>query len=175
MHKLAFLVITTATATFLAASTVVAASHLTGSFTFPGALCGFPGTVQIQFIDNFGAKADGSSWDAGQIHETFTADNGRGVTIDFANGHLENSPTVANPDGTTTLVRTYAGSQFKIQAVNGPVLQQNAGQLQVTVVRAADGSLISFSVVILAGPNPNTSGDENSPESCAVIAPYLAA
>jgi len=44
----------------------------------------------------------------------------------------------------------------------------------VTLVLAADGSFVSLSIHVLAGPNPNTTGDENSPQSCSVIAPYLA-
>jgi hypothetical protein len=173
-HHLARLVTMAVAAVLFVARPASAATHLSGNFEFPGSLCGFAGTYQVQFIDNFGSTADGSSWDAGQIHEAFTANNGRGVTIDFADGRVVNLPAVVNADGTMTLVSVYSGSQFKIQAINGPVLQQNTGRLRVTAVVAPDGSLLSFSVEVLAGPNPNTSGDENSPDSCSVIGPYLA-
>jgi|SRR5579859_228376 len=144
-------------------------THLAGTFTFRDNLCGFSGTSHVQFIDNFGSKSDGSSYDSGQVVQTFNADNGRGVIVTFA-GHEYNAPPVSNPDGTTTFVFVFSEAQNKIQAIDGAVLQMNAGRVEVTVVVAADGSLVSFSVVVLAGPNPNPGMEDN----CAVIAPYLA-
>ena len=147
-------------------------THLAASFTFPNTLCGFDGTTRVHFIDNFGSFANGGSYDSGRVLETFVADNGRGVTIFFA-GHEYNYPPVVNGDGTITLRYLYSEAQFKIQALGGALLQQNAGRLLVTVVLSPSGDVLSVSVAILAGPNPNTTGDENSAVSCAVIGPYL--
>jgi hypothetical protein len=152
-----------------AAASAATPTHLTGSFTFRDNLCGFSGTTHLQFIDNFGSKADGSSYDSGQVVQTFNADNGRGVVVTFA-GHEYNAPPVSNPDGTTTLSFVFSEAQNKIQAVGGAVLQMNAGRVAATAVLAPDGSLVSFSVVVLAGPNPNPGMVDN----CSVIAPYLA-
>ena len=147
-----------------------AATHLTGDFTFPDIVCGIPVQHEVFFIDNFGAKADGSSFDSGQLVETFTAANGRAVKITFDAGHEENAAPIANPDGTTTQVFTYTGLDVKTQAVGGPVLEQGTGRVQVIAVFDANGKLLSLSVVPLAGPNPNLTG---APD-CAVVGPYLA-
>ena len=176
MRRFSVVIAMTAVAAMFATAGPVAAAdptHLTGSFTFDSVLCGFAGTTHVGFIDNFGSKADGSSYDSGQVLETFVASNGRGVTIFFA-GHEYNYPPVVNADGSVSFAYLYSEAQFKIQALNGPILQQNAGRILVTLVLAADGSFVSLSIHVLAGPNPNTTGDENSPQSCSVIAPYLA-
>jgi hypothetical protein len=152
------------------ASTASAATHLAGDFTFPDTVCGIAVQHELSFIDNFGSKADGSSWDAGQIVETFTAANGRGVRITFLAGHEENAALVQNPDGTTTQVYTYAGLDVKTQAVGGPVLEQGTGLVQVTVIFDVQGNVLSVSVVALAGPNPNLTG---APD-CGIVGPYLA-
>ena len=153
-------------------STVASAAnptHLTGSFTFPDRMCGFTGTTHLTFIDNFGSYADGSSYDSGQVVVTFNADNGRGVVVTFA-GHEYNRAPVLNADGTATFVSVYDQAQNKIQAVGGGILQMNAGRVEAIAVVAPDGSLVSFSFIVLAGPNPNPAMVDN----CAVIGPYLA-
>lgn len=145
-------------------------THLTGEFVFPTTWCGFSGTDDVQFIDNFRTNPDGSAYDAGQVSETFTADNGRGVKVTFDAGLAEFAPPVSNPDGTTTFIATYSGLNAKTQAVHGPVLQQNAGQLQTTAIIDANGNLISFTAVSVAGQNPNLTGMPD----CSVVGPYLA-
>jgi hypothetical protein len=145
-------------------------THRFDESTFADTLCGFTGTTDLLVLDNFDTKSDGSSYDSGRLIQTFTADNGRGVTISYDAGHEYNSPRVANPDGTTTLVFTYSGLNVKTQAVGGSVLQRNTGRIRVTAVLDADGHILSVSVVALAGPNPNLSG---APD-CSVIGPYLA-
>jgi hypothetical protein len=145
-------------------------THLSGSFTIPNdTMCGFAGTSHLQFIDNFGSSANGSSYDSGQFIQTFIASNGRGVVVSFA-GHEYNAPPVHNADGTTTLVFFYSEAQNKIQALGGGILQMNAGRVEVTVVLAPDHTLLSLSVVVLAGNNPNPGMVDN----CSVIGPYLA-
>jgi hypothetical protein len=153
----------------LPAATATAAppQHLTGEFRFPDNVCGFSGVSDVTFIDNFGTKSDGSSYDAGRVYQTFTADDGQEIVISFAGNEL-NAPPQTNPDGTTTYVDTYNGSQTKIQAKDGAVLEQNAGRLQTTAILGADGSLISFSLQVLAGPNPSPGLPD-----CSVVGPYL--
>ena len=144
--------------------------HIKGSFTFSETLCGFSGIDTVDVLDNFGAKNDGSSYDSGSLSETFVADNGRGVTITYDAGHEYNAPPINNTDGTTTIVYTYSGMNAKTKAIDGPVLEQGSGRVQVTVIYAANGDAISVSVVSLSGQNPNLSGQPD----CSVIAPYLA-
>jgi hypothetical protein len=169
--------LTTAIAVAALAATVSAAAagatvpgHFTGTFSFPANWCGFDGIDTVTVLDNFGSQMDGTTWDAGRLVETFVADNGRGVSITYDAGREENAVPVVNPDGTTTLVFLYSGLNAKTQAVGGPVLQQNAGRVQVTVVLDPDGNVLSITVVALAGPNPNLTG---APD-CSVVGPYLA-
>jgi hypothetical protein len=144
--------------------------HYKQVFSFPDTLCGFSGVTTVSAVDNYGSKRDGSSWDSGQLDQTFVADTGRGVDLKFDGGHLDNLPPVTNPDGTTTVVTIYDGLNVKTKAFNGPVLEQGSGRLRVTVIYAANGDILSIAVVSLSGQNPNLSGQPD----CAVIAPYLA-
>lgn len=138
--------------------------------TFPDSLCGFDGSSHYVGIDNWGSRKDGSSSDAGRLSQTFIADNGRGVIVSFA-GHQVGEPPVGNPDGTTTYVYRYYGSQMLTKALGGAVLQQNAGRVDVTVVMdEATHQLISINADAVAGLNPNTTGMPD----CSVIGPYLA-
>ena len=168
-----FALLAVSAVTLLAAAAEVAhgATHLAGTFTFPSTMCGFSGTSTLTVVDNYGSKADGSSFDSGRLVETFIAQNGRGLTISWDAGHLQNLPAVTNTDGTTTLVSVYSGLNAQVRALHGPLLEQGSGRIEVTVLLDADGNLVGVTAVALAGPNPNLSG---APD-CSVIAPYLAA
>jgi hypothetical protein len=170
MYKRLAVLLTSVLGAAVLAAGASAATHIAGDFVFPDEVCGISVMHEVHFIDNFGSKADGSSFDAGQVVETFTAANGRGVKITFDAGLEENAAPINNPDGTTTLVFTYSGLDVKTQAVGGPVLEQGTGRIQVTVVLDATGNLVSFNVAVLAGPNPNLTG---APD-CSIVGPYLA-
>jgi hypothetical protein len=157
-------------ATNILAAGASAATHLGGTFTFPSRMCGFRGTSTLEVVDNFGVKADGSSFDSGRLVETFAADNGRGVRVAWDAGHEYNAPPVTNADGTTSYVFEFSGLNAKVWSLDVGLLEQGSGRIQVTEVDDADGNPVSLSVVALAGPNPNLSG---SPD-CSVIGPYLA-
>lgn len=159
-----------AAATLAAASVpqaAIAGDHSTFDATFPDELCGIAVMHQIHGIDNY--SADGFGADSGRIVDVYTADNGRAVEVSVS-GHLVNEAPVANPDGTLTLITRYSGAQMTTKAVPGPVLQTNSGRLEVRVVLDAAGDPVAVSVVVLAGPNPNTTGRPD----CAVVGPYLA-
>jgi hypothetical protein len=144
--------------------------HYKQTFSFPDTLCGFSGETSVIAVDNYGSKRDGSTWDSGQLEQTFVADNGRGVDMKFDGGHLVNLPPVTNPDGTTTVVTIYDGLNVKTKAFNGPVLEQGAGRIRVTVIYTASGDILAIAIVALSGQNPNLTGQPD----CGVIAPYLA-
>jgi hypothetical protein len=145
-------------------------THLTGDFVIPQFFCGINVQDEVQYVDNFGTRADGSSSDDGYLTETLTAPNGRAVRIRYDAGHAENAPPVTNPDGTTTFVSTYSGLNAKTQIVGGPVLEQGSGRIQWTLVLDAEGNTVSSSIVSLSGQNPNLTG---APD-CSVDGPYLA-
>jgi len=147
-----------------------AATHLVQDFSFPDNLCGFDGISQVSIIDNFGPLPAGATFDAGSIRQTFTADNGRGVILTFDAGHEYNAAPVFNSDGTVTRVFTFSGANVKTQAVQGPVLEQGAGLVQVTLTFDSQGDVVAVSAQSLAGNNPNLTG---APD-CTVIGPYLA-
>src|SRR5437868_897129 len=85
----ATLAVTLTTAPLGAAARASNPTHLTGEFVFPATWCGFSGLDDVELIDNFATKPDGSHYDAGQVNETFTADNGRGVKVTFDAGLAE--------------------------------------------------------------------------------------
>jgi hypothetical protein len=161
-------------ASTLGAATIVAgasaSTHLSGDFVIPQSFCGVDVQDEVQYVDNYGTKADGTSSDSGYIHETLTAANGRAVEIKYGAGHEENAAPVTNPDGTTTFVATYSGLNAKTQIVGGPVLEQGSGRIQWTLVLDADGNTVSSSIVSLSGQNPNLTGEPD----CSVVGPYLA-
>lgn len=146
------------------------ATHLTGDFAFPDVACGISVWHEVQYVDNYGVKADGSSSDSGYLVETLTAANGRAVTIKYDAGHEENAPPVIGADGSYTFASTYSGLNAKTQAVGGPVLEQGSGRVEATAVFDADGNLVSFNVISLSGQNPNLTGQPD----CSVVGPYLA-
>ena len=60
--------------------------HYKQTFSFPDTLCGFNGVTTVIAVGNYGSKCDGSkrdgsTWDSGQLEQTFVADNGRGVDM----------------------------------------------------------------------------------------------
>jgi hypothetical protein len=145
------------------------AGHIKGSFPFSETLSGFSDIDTVDVLYNFGAKHDGSSYDSGRLSEAFVADNGCGVTITYDAGHEYNAPPFNNTDGTTTIVYTYSGKNAKTKAIDGLVLEQGSGSVQVRVIYAADSDAISVSVVSLSGQNPNLSVQPK----CSVTAPDL--
>ena len=147
-----------------------AATHLAADFSVPDTVCGFSGISQWSVIDNFGPLANGGTFDNGRMVQTFTADNGRAVEIDYGAGHAVFSPPVPNADGTLTQTLTASGLDAITKAVGGPVLEHGAGRVEVTFIEDAQGDTLSVSAVSLAGQNPNLTG---APD-CTVVGPYLA-
>jgi hypothetical protein len=156
-------------AAVVVATAANAADHFKTDVTFPVNVCGYDAMDHLRVIDNFGFQKDGLSWDSGQIDETFTFGDGRAVSTHYT-GHLQNLPAIQNADGTTTYPTRYSGAQMTTKVVNGPVLQQNAGQLDALLTVDADGNFVDFTIVVKAGPNPNTTGLID----CSVVASYLA-
>lgn len=151
------------------AGEAAASQHFRGTISFPDTLCGFSGITTFSTQDNFGSLANGGTYDNGRMIQTFTADNGRAVELDYDAGHAVFSPLVPNPDGTFTQVLTASGLNVLTKAVNGPVLEHGSGRGQVTFVVDADGNTISVSAIALSGDQPNLTG---APD-CSVIGPYL--
>jgi hypothetical protein len=145
-------------------------THTSATFSVPDTLCGYTGTSQWTIVDNFGSLPGGQTYDSGRLVQTFTAADGRGVTISWDGGHLVNQAVITNADGTTSLITTFDGLNAITKAVNGPVLEQGAGRVQVTLVFTPDNQIASVTAVSLAGNNPNLTGGPD----CSVIAPYLA-
>jgi hypothetical protein len=138
-------------------------------FSFPDTLCGFTGVTELSGIDNFGAYPNGGTYDNGRLVQTFTADNGRAVKIDYSAGREVFSPLTPNGDGTFTQTVTGTGLDVLTKAVGGPVLEQGAGKIVLQLVEDADGNTLSVTPISISGPNPNLTG---APD-CSVIGPYL--
>ena len=147
-----------------------ASTHFGGSISFPDTLCGFTGTTTFSTEDNFGTLADGGTYDNGRFVQTFIADNGRGVQLDYSAGHAVFSPPTPNGDGTLTQILTASGLDVLTKAVGGPVLEHGAGRVQVTYILDSQGNTLSVSAISLSGNQPNLTG---APD-CSVVGPYLA-
>lgn len=147
----------------------VASQHLRVDFSFPDTLCGFTGVTELSGIDNFGAHPNGGTYDNGRLVQTFTADNGRAVKIDYSAGREVFSPLTPNGDGTFTQTLTGTGLDVLTKAVGGPVLEQGAGKIVLQLVEDADGNTLSVTPISISGPNPNLTGAPH----CSVIGPYL--
>jgi hypothetical protein len=92
------------------------------------------------------------------------------VIIKYDAGHIYNAAPIFNSDGTVTKVAKFSGLNALTQAINGPVLELGSGEIQLTEIFGSSSNLLPFSVVALAGPNPNLTG---APD-CSVVGPYLA-
>lgn len=154
----------------LGAPGAIASQHLRVDFSKPDTLCGFTGITDWSGIGNFGTFSDGGTYVNGRLVQTFTADNGRAVEIDYDAGHEVFSPATANGDGTFTQTVTASGLDVRTKAVGGPVLEQGSGRIVLQLTEDAYGHTLSVTPISVSGPNPNLTG---APD-CSVIGPYLA-
>lgn len=146
-------------------------SHDVQKFTVsPDSMCGFTGTSSWIFDLTSGPTANGNSFVAGPIVQTFTAVNGRGVKITYDDGVVKIGPPVSYPDGSSTITVAEAGLNVKAQAVGGPLLQQSTGRLTYTFLFDANDNFVSLTIDSATGPENNVTG---APD-CSVIGPYLA-
>jgi hypothetical protein len=136
----------------------------------PDTMCGFTGASSWIFDLTSGPIANGNSFVAGPIVQTFTADNGRGVKITYDDGVVKIDPAVYYPDGSSSITVVEAGLNVKTQAVGGPLLEQSTGRLTYTYYFDASGDFVSLTIDSASGPENNVTG---APD-CSVVGPYLA-
>ena len=104
--------------------------------------------------------------------QTFTADNGKSVIVQFANQFVEGEPIIDEVAGTITFAVTFKGLPELIKTPHGGVLLRDAG-----IATFADtfdlvtGDFIS-SELILKGPHPDAESDFTL--FCEVITEALA-
>ena len=166
----------TAGATALLLSPLATAAHASPGGHFkqttvvsPDELCGFTGSSTIVEVANTTPLPTGGMVLAGQLIQTFTATNGRGVVLSFDKGNIRFNADVVNPDGTTTVSAIENGVSGSTKAVNGPLLEQSTGRVFFSFTFDADGNVIDSTVTPLAGPENNVTGEAN----CDVITPWL--
>jgi hypothetical protein len=106
------------------------------------------------------------------VKQTFTADNGKSVIVQFANQFFEGAPIIDEAAGTITFATTFKGLPEKIKTPHGGVLLRDAGIATfVETFDLATGDLIS-SDVIVRGPHPDLDSDFTL--FCEVISEALA-
>jgi hypothetical protein len=132
-------------------------------------MCGFTGTSSWVFNTISGQSA-GNSFVAGQIVQTFVADNGRGVVITYDAGVVKIDPTVFYADGSSSISVVEDGLNVKTQALGGPLLEQSTGRLMYTYRFDANGDFVSLTIDGATGPQNNVTGMPD----CSVVGPYLA-
>ena len=91
--------------------------------------------------------------------ETWTADNGNSVRIQYSNQFLTRDPVIDEAARTITFTDTFKGLPEKIMTRQGPVLTRDAGLITFTATFDLDtGDLISQDVII-SGPHPEADSD----------------
>jgi hypothetical protein len=93
--------------------------------------------------------------------ETFTADNGKSVIVQFANQFTRDTePIVDEAAGTITFVVTRKGLPLKIMTPQGPVLLRDAGL--ITFANTFDLETFDFlfyEITVNRGPHPDADSD----------------
>jgi hypothetical protein len=104
--------------------------------------------------------------------QTFTADNGNSVIVQFANQFFEGEPIIDEAAGTITFVTTFKGLPELIKTPHGGVLLRDAGL--ITFADTFDLETFDFisSEVIIRGPHPDAESDFEL--FCEVITEALA-
>jgi hypothetical protein len=159
-------------ATAHAAPTV---QHVNFSGTATGVdLCGINTTLAFEGVDNFFPVFDSSGnliafKDMHQEQDTFTAANGKAVTIHTAD--QVTATLTLNPDGTFTQVITFKGMPEQIKTPNGPVLTQDVGIATFVRLFDSSGNFISQTVIVEKGPHPDL--DSGFTVFCQVITAAL--
>jgi hypothetical protein len=140
----------------------------------PDTMCGFTGTSYwvwnlLDYPEGL-PTGNGSSVIAGQVIQTFVADNGRGVKITYGGGGESIGSPVNYPNGSSSITVVAAGLNVKVQALGGALLEQSTGRLTYTFLFDANGDFVSLTIDSATGAENNVTGMPD----CSVVGPYLA-
>jgi hypothetical protein len=138
--------------------------HINYDETFPGDnICGIDVTTHIKgvsneivYVDNDGNFVAFKA--TGRGVNTFTAENGKSVSVEFA-GQFH-STFVDNGDGTITFIDTYKGLPEKIVGESGGPLLRDAGLISfITIVDFSVDPPVVVSFEVVHGPHPEADSD----------------
>jgi len=107
--------------------------------------------------------------DLHQEQDTYTAANGKSITVHFAG--FQTLTLTMNLDGTSTGVVTDKGLQEQLKAPNGGVLTADMGIIIFTNLFDSSGNFISQTVNVVAGPHPEA--DSGFTLFCQVVTAAL--
>jgi hypothetical protein len=114
--------------------------------------------TDLVFFDNEGNFAGFKSTVSGT--NTFTADNGKSVVVQFAGQSSEGVAVVDETAGTITFTTTNRGLPEKIMTAGGPVLLRDAGLITFTnTFDLETDEFISSEVIVNRGPHPEADSD----------------
>ena len=146
---------------------------------FPDNICGVSGTTTFRGTSVVREGPGGTFFAAGTFWGTFTADNGKSITIFSAGPSKQTSPSVIDEEaGTVTLTQKTIGLPEKISITNGPTLSLDAGTVTFTYVFEYTGDpddplgdFISRDFYDVHGPHPDLLSDFEL--FCDVLLPHL--
>lgn len=114
--------------------------------------------TDLVFFDNAGNLTGFQSMASGT--NTFTADDGKSVVVQFAGQYSEGVPIVDEDAGTITFTSTNKGLPEKFMTPGGPVLLRDAGVISfANTFDLETGDFISFEVTVNNGPHPEADSD----------------
>ena len=140
------------------------------SDTFANQLCGIDGS-SIAVQNTFTLYSDDSFKSVGSYRETFTAENGKAVTITATGTTSGPAPIIDEDAGTITFVTTFKGLREKIQTLRGKVLLRDAGIITFADTFDLDTGEFLVTDVTVKGPHPEAHSDFEA--FCEVIVPAL--
>lgn len=141
------------------------------SDTFANQLCGIDGSSTIVVQNTFTLYSDDSFKSVGSYRETFTAENGKAVTITATGTTSGPAPIIDEDAGTITFVTTFKGLPEKIQTLRGKVLLRDAGIITFADTFDLETGEFLGTDVTVKGPHPEADSDFEA--FCEVIVPAL--
>jgi hypothetical protein len=122
------------------------------------------------FFDQDGNPVRFTSTASGK--QTFTADNGKSVIVQFANQFFEGEPIIDESAGTITFATTFKGLPELIKTPHGGVLLRDAGVITFVDTFDLETFDLISSEIIVHGPHPEAESDFEL--FCEVITAALA-
>jgi hypothetical protein len=150
------------------------------SDTFTDTICGVAVTVDVDInqVGRLVFDANGNVVEAmitGQASQTFTAANGKTVTINFAGQYRQESVSVDPVTGFVTFVESWRGLPEKISGATGAPLLRDAGFIRIASTFDFSGPepvLVDRQILVNHGPHPEAESDFTL--FCEVITQALA-
>ena len=109
------------------------------------------------FFDKEGNFISFQSTSSGMV--TFTAENGKSISNQFANQYVEAAAIVDETAGTITFVYSFKGLPETLRTPQGPVLLRDAGFITFADTFDLAGEFLSSEILVNKGTHPEAESD----------------